>query len=148
MKNKIIIGLVGSLIVIASWLMGFAKQTPLGSIEASSTYNSTTTSATSLGSAGWVAMLGQGQLGSVVVTQVGTAGYIQLWDATSTATSTYQSTDIASSTAYLTIGRPILKVDSANDVGGTLTYDLQVFKGLVVEVAEDFNGQYVVTYRK
>jgi hypothetical protein len=128
-------------------------KTALGSVSIVDVYKSTTTRATSGEAASsFMACKGQCVVGSIVVVQPATAGYVQLWDATSTATSTYSGlrddTSMASGTPYTTLGRPITSVLGSSDVVGTLTFDLGTIQGLVVETSDDFNGEYVLTYKK
>lgn len=80
-------------------------------------------------------------LGSLVVVQPATAGYVRLWDATSTATTSYTSTRSG------TFGLPVARVDNASDAFGTLTFDQSLQTGLVIETSADFNGEYVVTWK-
>lgn len=89
---------------------------------------------------------GSCQLGSIVVNQVGTDGYVRIWNATSTATSTYATTDTATS-SNVTVGMPIARVYGASDAAGTLIYDVVMNKGIVVEVGTGFDGEYTITYK-
>lgn len=137
------------IIVLASFSLG-AKRDLLstGSVSQGSEHQSTTTRSTSASAtAGYQLCSSRGVLGSIVVNQVGTAGYVQVHDATSTATSTYASTDTSSSSPFTTLGKPIAKVTGASDAAGTLTYDLNSFAGLVVETSTGFDGEYTITYR-
>jgi hypothetical protein len=142
MKNKIITGIVGILLSVAAFLLGGSN--PLGSTISGQGYRATTTS--SLGASATYSPLvcsGNSIFGSVIVSQLATAGFVRVWNATSTATSTYQTDNI--NTAGVTFGKELVKVDSASDVAGTYTFDVGVEKGVVVETASDFNGQYVLT---
>jgi len=132
-------------IVLAVVLVGvfvFSDNAPsFGSIESGQAYNSTTTSATYANTA-YRAFLGSGIAGSIVTGDDPTAGYIRLWDATSTATSTYQGESPAG-----TYGRLIAQ--TAVDVAeGTLTLDAVVNYGLVIETQAGFNGITTVTYKR
>lgn len=130
-----------------------SPRTALGSVSIVDVYKSTTTVSTS-GSAtvSYAACRGQCVVGSIIVTQPATAGYIRLWDATSTATSTYSGlrddTSMASGTPYTTLGRPIAQVLGTSDVAGTLTFDAATIQGLVIETASGFDGEYVITFKR
>lgn len=84
--------------------------------------------------------------GSVIITasSTGNNSPFRIWDATSTATSTYQSEDKYSTTT--TYGR--LVASFAPGIQPlTYTFDASLFKGIVIETPIGFNGSYVVTYR-
>ena len=141
MKPHIILAVVGTLLIAGALFFGI-ERTPLGSVATRDSYNSTTTDSTHIdGKKGVVACVGPCQFGSIVVTQVGTAGYVEVYDATSTASSTYSLNDSA------TYGRLLGKVTGATDVGGTYTFDIQARKGIVVETSTGFDGQYVITWK-
>ena len=146
MKNKFILWLIGIALVFVGWLIGFVPQSPLGGVTPGQAYIATTTSSTSgSGTYSYPLCVGHATLGSLTVVQPATTGYVELWHATSTATSTYASTNIATTNTF---GISIAKVLSASDVVGTLNFDKELIKGLVIETASDFNGQYVVSCRK
>lgn len=110
--------------------------------------NSTTTRSTSASATvSYVACTGSCQLASIIVNQTATAGYVRVWNATSTATSTYQTTDTATATA-ITKGIPIAQIAGATDVGGTLIYDIAANLGLVIETSSGFDGEYTITYKR
>jgi hypothetical protein len=143
------------LLLVAIFVLGVSifidrhPDTALASVPMSNEYQATTSRSTSAaGLTGWSAVNGPAVVGSIVVNIPASAGYVQLWDATSTATSTYYSTDVASSSPTKTIGAPLIKIDSGSDVAGTYTYDINVRTGLVVETASGFNGEYTITYRQ
>jgi hypothetical protein len=141
--------LIATLLIVSVFtLVQDRSNSALASVPMSNEYQATTSRSTSAsGLTGWSAVNGPAVIGSVVVNVPASAGYVQLWDATSTATSTYYSTDVASSSPTKTIGAPLVKIDSGSDVGGTYTYDINVRTGLVVETASGFNGEYTITYR-
>lgn len=145
-KNKILLTLAGIAIAFSGWLLQFIPHA-VGGITSGQQYNATTTRSTSAsGTVSYVAMLGQGTLGSIVVNQVGTAGYVRVFDATSTATSTTQTANPKA--IGVTVFHPVAQVLGASDAAGTLTYDVQVYNGLVVETSSGFDGEYTVTFRK
>ncbi len=146
MKNKIIITAVAFLLGVSTWLLGFTPH-PVGSVISGQAYYATTTRSTSASATySYPACLGNATLGSVVVVQPATAGYVRLWSATSTATSTYQ-TQNPSLASTLTFGKPIAQILSASDVVGTLTFDSSVVNGVIIETSSGFDGEYVVTCR-
>lgn len=115
----------------------------VGGVATGQAYISTTTDSThTSGTISLPLCLGSSIFGSIVVNQVGTAGYVRVWDATSTASSTYSLTRTA------TYGREIAKVTGASDAAGTLTYDTQALIGVVVETSTGFDGQYTVTCKR
>ncbi len=157
--NKYLVPAIVSLGIMLAVLLGvvLATSNPLtavGSVQGIEAYKATTTdSTTGDGAVSSAICKGNCIVGSIVVTQLGTAGYVQLWDATSTATSTYSTslrTDLAmaSGTPYTTMGRPIAKITGASDVGGTYQFDSTTILGLVIETSDDFDGQYIVTYKR
>lgn len=147
MKKKVITSVVAVLLALSAWLLGFVPQSPLGGSVGGQQFNATTTRSTSgSGTYSYPACLGTGTFGSIVVVQPATAGYVRVWNATSTATSTYQTTSSAAST--LTFGVPVAQVLSASDVVGTLTFDSLFTKGVIVETASDFNGEYIITCKQ
>lgn len=123
-------------------------KTATGSIGTFESYYSTTTNSTAAsGTVSSNICLGQCQLGSLVVTQVGTAGYVRIWNATSTATSTYQW-DQASTTAAITWGKAVARVLGSSDAAGTLVFDTMMTNGIVIETSTGFDGEYIVTWKK
>ena len=111
-------------------------------------YNSTTTnSVLASGSVSKVVCTGNCQFGSIIVSQVGTAGYVRVWNATSTATSTYATTDTSTSSS-VTVGVAVTKVLGSSDAFGTLVYDVEMNKGIVVETSTGFDGEYQITYKR
>lgn len=135
-------GIVAVLAVVA--VVGFsAGQTRLGSVATPESYYSTTTVAGMASTTGgWKVCSGYCVLGSIVVDQPGSAGWVRVWDATSTATSSYRG-----QTTTGTYGRELGQITGASDVGGTYTYDVVATKGLVIEVSSTYDGHYVVTYK-
>lgn len=87
------------------------------------------------------------QIASVIVNQPASAGYVRIWNATSTATSTY-SNDQASTTAAITWGKPIAKITGAGDAFGTLIYDSAADNGIVIETSVGFDGEYTITWKR
>ena len=111
-------------------------------------YNATTTRSTEASATySSVVCKDNCQLGSVIITQPASGGYLRIWNATSTATSTY--TDIqASTTAAITWGKALAKFDSGSDVVGTYVFDTIMTNGVVIEASTGFNGEYVVTWKR
>lgn len=121
----------------------------VASVSQASEYRSTmATSGLASASAGRLIMTGQGTLGSIVVSST-SASTFTVWDATSTATTSYQTATLrpdlteASSTTY---GRPVA-VFKASVGENTYTFDATLYKGLVLEVPTGFTGSYTITYR-
>ena len=120
----------------------------VASIGTYESYNSTTTRSTDAsGTFSSVVCKDNCQLGSIIVNQVATAGYVRIWNATSTATSTYQN-DQASSTAAITWGKPVAKILGTSDAAGTLTYDTIMTNGIVIETSTGFDGEYTITFKR
>lgn len=127
MKNKTLLDwviLVGVILMIfcTLWVVLTREPLPLGSVSHSDEYISTTTRNSVTGVAlatGQILALGQGTLGSVVITGAG-AGTINLYDATSTITNSQYGT-----TTLVTI--------PASAAAGTYTFDIQFKRGLVYE---------------
>jgi hypothetical protein len=120
----------------------------VASIGTYDSYNATTTRSTDAsGTYSSVVCKDNCQLGSIVVNQVGTAGYVRVWNATSTATSTYQN-DQASSTAAITWGKPVAKILGTSDAAGTLVYDVMMNNGIVIETSTGFDGEYTITWKR
>lgn len=143
MKEKVLFILA----VLVAFVFGaYAPAQPkLGSVATGESYLATTTSSVDgSATASYVACkspsgLSGCNLGSVVVVQPATAGYVRLWAATSTASSSY-TTNING-----TYGLQIALINSGTDAVGTLTFDQVASPGLVVETSADFNGEYVIT---
>lgn len=112
-----------------------------------SNVSTTTRSTSASGTLSYAACTGSCQFASIIVNQVGTAGYVRIWNATSTATSTYQTTDVGTSTA-ITKGIEIAQILGSSDAAGTLVYDVQANLGIVIETSTGFDGQYTVTWKK
>lgn len=149
-KNYVLPAIVLSMIVTAFAFYAFMVEMrpAVASAPTYESYNSTTTNSTlASGSVSKVICTGNCQFGSIVVSQVGTAGYVRIWNATSTATSTYATTDTATSSS-VTVGMPITKVTGASDAFGTLVYDVAMNKGIVVETSAGFDGEYQITYKR
>jgi hypothetical protein len=148
MNQKLLFGAI-VLVLLGVLAGGFAFRTPavggVGSAEAY--YATTTTSVDASASTSWLACTGSCILGSIVVTQPGSAGWVRIWNATSTATSSYVS-DVASSTRLITIGAQIAQVTGATDVGGTYMFDMEASRGIVIETSTGFDGQYIITYKR
>lgn len=148
MKNKIILGIAGALLAVASWFVGQVTPTNLGSVASTEVYRATTTDSTDANKS-YLACKGACMLGSIIVTQPGTAGYVRIWDATSTATSTLVETFPFSSTTYaVAVGRPVAQVLGSSDVAGTYTFDFETTYGVVIETSTGFDGQYQVTVKQ
>ena len=142
--NKLKLSVAGLLIALAAWFVGGTAN--LGGVRTGDAYVATTTRSTSeSATVSYLVCGGSGTFGSIVVVQPATAGYVRVWNATSTATSTYNSTDVATTATF---GVSLAQVLSASDVVGTLVFDSAYTKGLVVETSMAFNGEYVVTCKQ
>src|SRR3990167_3841503 len=99
-NNKILLEVVA--IILFGLVLVFAppdRPTVLGGVSSGQEYNATTSVSTSASaSESYVALKSAGVFGSIIVNQPATAGYLRVWDATSTATSTYQTQDFSSAT--------------------------------------------------
>jgi hypothetical protein len=114
---------------------------PIGNEYHSNIATSTMASA----SAGTLIKTGTGTLGSLIITKPATAGdSLKVYDATSTATTTYQTYDNTQTTK--TYGRLVSEIASAT-IAGTYTFDLTLYKGLVIEIPSSWNGIYTITWR-
>jgi hypothetical protein len=144
MNQKLLFGAI-VVVLLGVLVGGFAVKSPaLGGVNSADGYFSTTTRSTSASaSAGWKACTGPCIFGSVVVDQLASAGFVRIYDATTTATSTYQG-----ETSVGTYGREIAHIDSASDVAGTYVFDVVANKGIVVETSTGFNGHYIITYKR
>lgn len=149
MKNKLNILLFASLFLIVGGFFYNQNQPVVASVSQASEYRSTmATSGLASASVARLVQTGQGTLGSVVITST-SATTFTVWDATSTATTTYQTATLrpdlteASSTTY---GRQVAAF-KASPGENTYTFDVSLYKGLVLEVPSGFNGSYTVTYR-
>lgn len=132
----------------AFWAFSNNMKPAVASIGTYESYNATTTRAADASATlSSVICKDNCQLGSIVVTQAATAGYVRIWNATSTATSTYQSDDMATSSAF-TLGRRVAQVAGATDAAGTLVFDVIMTKGIVVETSSGFDGEYVITFKR
>lgn len=143
MNHKLLFA--GIVAVLAGVLIGgFVVSSPVvGGVNSSEGYYSTTTRSTSASATvGWKACSGSCIFGSVIVDQLGTAGWVRIWDATSTATSTYQG-----ETTTGTYGRELAQITGTSDVAGTYVFDTVANKGIVVETSTGFDGHYIVTYK-
>jgi len=72
---------------------------------------------------------------------------VRVWNASSTATSSYQTTDVSTST-LITKGIPIAQITGASDAAGTFVYDVAANVGIFVETSTGFDGEYTITYKK
>lgn len=144
LKNTLAITGVIALIAFALSLLIIGQQdkTAFASTSRGSEYQSSMATS-GLASASVSKCFSADTLGSVIVTASSTGGYLRLWDATSTATSTYQNEDNTSTTS--TYGRMIADIRG----GGvqTFTFDSVLFKGLCIEVATGFDGKSTITRR-
>lgn len=155
--SKHIVSLIVALGVVLAVLLGSIisqSRVAVGSVNSTDAYKATTTtSLAASASVSYQACRGKCVIGSIVVVNPASAGWVQLWDATSTATSTYvgslrSESDMGSSSPYTTLGRPIAQIMAASDVVNTLTLDVQTVQGLVIETSTGFDGQYVITYKQ
>lgn len=114
---------------------------PIGNEYQSTMATSTMASA----SAGNRIFTGSGTLGSLIITSPASAGgNLVVWDATSTATTTYATYDNTNTTK--TYGRKVAEIATAT-IAGTYTFDVALFKGLVIEIPSSWNGIYTISYR-
>lgn len=150
MNDKKTLIAVAALILSVFAIIGGADIVRNVGVPMAESMNATTTSsADASATASYVACIGKCQLGSIVVTQVGTAGWVRVWDATTTATSTYvEPTPFSSSTYAVAVGRPIAQITGASDVAGTYTFNTDTYWGLVVETSTGFDGQYQVLWTR
>jgi len=81
--------------------------------------------------------VGSGTLGSVVVAGTSSVA-LRVWDS---ATSTS-----ASSTNPINASSTIVQFNPEVTTG-TYTFDVSIYKGLVIELPTGFNGSYTVTFR-
>jgi len=144
MNQKLLFGAI-VLVLLGVLAGGFVVKTPaLGGVNSADGYFSTTTRSTSASATtGWRACTGPCIFGSIVVDQLATGGFVRVYDATSTATSSYQG-----ETSTGTYGREIAHIDSASDVAGTYIFDVVANRGVVVETSSGFNGHYIITYKR
>lgn len=143
-------GVVLAMIVTAFAFFAFSNnvQPATASIGTYESYNSTTTRSTDASATlSSVVCKDNCQLGSIIVNQVATAGYVRIWNASSTATSTYQN-DVASTTAAITWGKPVAKILGSSDAAGTLVYDTIMTNGIVIETSTGFDGEYSITFKR
>ena len=149
-RNYVLSVSILTMFIIASMVYAFMvnMQPAVASAPTYESYNSTTTSSTwASATVSKVICTGNCQIGSIIVSNPGTAGYVRVWNATSTATSTYATTDTSTSTS-VTVGMPIAKVSGASDAFGTVVFDVAVNKGIVVETSIGFDGEYQITYKR
>jgi hypothetical protein len=151
--QKLVLPVIVLGIVLTAFAFFFVSQNARIAVASAPMYDSykatTTSSGDASATASYVACLGQCQLGSIVVSQVGTAGWVRVWDATSSATSTMvEPTPFSSSTYAVAVGRPIVQITGASDVAGTYVFDTETSYGVVVETSIGFDGQYQVMWRK
>jgi len=143
-------------IILAMLLSAFAlftlinsSNTALGSVGFGDDYTSTTTtSAFASGTAPFVISNHTGSLASIIIAsssaQLGAGlSLIRVYDHTSaTGTMPYGAsagTNVATSTLLFSM--------PANSAAGTYTFDLQVRRGIVLDVPAGFVGNWVITYR-
>jgi len=81
---------------------------------------------------------GNAILGSVVINTVASAGVLRIYDGFNNSTS---DATLATSTGTLIASFP------AASIAGTYTFDVAVVKGIVVDPATGFNGNYTVTFK-
>lgn len=153
MKDKSLLLSVVALIVAIAAILGGSQVANLGGLNPGEAYGWATTTDSTDASAtlSYTACSNASSrgciLGSVVISQPATGGYIRIWDATSTATSTYVTEPVpfSSSTYAVAVGRIITTFDSSNDVAGTYVFDVPVYYGVVVETASSYDGQAVIS---
>lgn len=149
LKNTILASALVAIVAFVLFTILIATQTPKNadaSVSQGSEYQSYMATSTNASATTAIALkTTTGTLGSIVITQAATTGaYFRVWDATSTATSTYQNYDNTSTST--TYGRLVAQVKTTA-AEGTYTFDASMFKGVVIEVPTSWNGIYTVTYR-
>lgn len=133
---------------LAMFIVGQQTKTAFGSTSRGSEYQGTTTDSTSASATVSRRLCSSNAtIGSIVVTQPGTAGYVRIWDATTTSTTTIQSNQVSSTSPSLTLGMGLQRITGASDVGGTYTFDQSTYAGLVIETSTGFDGEYAIEYR-
>lgn len=133
MKNIYIIGIIVIAVVSLFLFLRSPAEEPLSSVAVSGEYLATTTSqmGTPLGAVTKRQLrTGPSTLGSIVIAST-TAHSFRVYNATST-------TDVSSSTLVNFV---------ADVAAGTYTFDVQVNRGIIIEMPSGFNGEYVVTWR-
>lgn len=143
--SSIVLAVVGFFLAMLI-LSGQIPKNAFASVSQGSEYQSYMATSTNASATTAIALkTTTGTLGSIVITQAATTGaYFRVWDATSTATSTYQNYDNTSTST--TYGRLVAQVKTTA-TEGTYTFDASMFKGVVLEVPSSWNGIYSITYR-
>lgn len=120
----------GVLLLIVAFIgIAFQRPSSVGaSIDGEAGYTATTTSAIAEGHI--QIKSGYGMLGSIVVAS-SSATTFKVWNATST-------TDVASTSITNFVASP---------ANGTYTYDVNLSRGIIVELPTGFNGAYTITYK-
>lgn len=129
-------------VVLVGGFFAFNKEASFGSVESAAGAYSATTTTSSYANTAFKVMTGPGMVGHIVVTTAPSAGYIKLWDATSTATSTYQG-EGSPGTRNRLIAQTAVAL-----AAGTYVFDAEVKDGLVIETQAGFNGIISTTYKR
>ena len=147
LKNTILLSIWVAItgFFLASLILSQETKTAFGSVSQGSDYQSLTATSGLASASVSVALTAQ-TLASITITgsSTGNVAPFRVWDATSTATSTYQNENKLSTTT--TYGRQVA-ILVAGIQPQTYTFDTNLFKGAVVEVPVGFNGVYTITYR-
>lgn len=133
--NKILVTLFAFVLIVIAGisLIGKREVSTLGSIDNNSgAYLSTTTDSGWAGTPRFVASSTAIQMIGSVVIGTTHASIVEIKDATST-------TDIASTTIAIIAASPA--------IGSTLTLDVRVLRGLMVNTVPGFTGRYTITYK-
>lgn len=150
-KNKLVLPAIIAILLFASFgLFAFSRNVHPVSASApvyESNYATTSRSTDASATKSSNICTGSCQIASIVIVQPATAGFLRIWDATTTSTSTAQN-DVASSTAQITIAKAIGRVQSSSDAFGTLVIDAVMNYGIVVETSTGFDGEYIITWKK
>lgn len=113
-----------------------------GSVSDSSGAYTATTTTSSYANTAVKVMTGPGMIGHIVVTTAPSAGYVKFWDATTTATSTYQGEGSAGTRNRL------ISQTAVSLAAGTYVLDAEVKDGLIIETQAGFNGIITSTYKR
>jgi len=125
MKN-VIIGLMVGIALIGGLLYGYEQKEDLGSVNIANEYHY----ASSTGAGAVLVQTGHTVLGSVIILE-DSAHAFTISNATST-------TDLSGT---------VVGVIEASAPHGTYTFDISLSRGLVIEPAASFAGEFITTYR-
>ncbi len=137
------IAIVGAFLIHTSTQLEKIAQSPtpvVGSTPIGAEYQSTTTTSS----------LASNSTTTPVFTHTGTLGSIVIASSSATAFGIYDSA-VGSTTAYSGAGTATstkIATFPANAAAGTYTFDINVTRGLILDVPSGFNGIYTVTFRR